>query len=242
MRLVGKSASDVKNTKIISMKVLKNEIVQVISLVAFFILFAVILDEGSFKYIKNKSTEMLVPIDSADKIQDKIIQLTINDSLYKASTIKNQYYVSKQLKHYYMNMAITYNNNYYRFSICFVVYTTLLTIILFLVAAKGWQNTNIFLKAFFLLTTLLTSFYFFVPNVFNNKENLQNNLQKVIVFQRLQSNILSFSNTLNQTDKKKVDSMITSINDTIKYNYNFIINIDPQKVNFTPSDALKLNH
>jgi hypothetical protein len=222
------------------MEFLKKEINQVIVLALVFILFAFILHEGSFKYMENKSSEMLVPIDSADVLQDKIIQSSINDTFYKASTIKNQYYVSKQLKHYYMDMAITYNNNYYRFSICFVVFTTLLTIILFLVAAKGWQNSNIFLKTLFLLTTLLSSFYFFLPNVFSNKENLQNNLQKVIVFQKLQSNIISFSNTLNESDRKKVDSMITNINDTIKNNYNFIINIDPQKVNFSPTDALKV--
>jgi hypothetical protein len=222
------------------MEFLKKELNQVITLGLVYVLFAYALHEGSYKYMENKSTEMLVPIDSADKIQDKIIQSSVNDTFYKATTIKNQYYVSKQLKKYYMNMAVNYNNNYYRFSICFVVFTTLLTIILFLVAAKGWQNTNNFLKALFLLTTLLASFYFFLPNVFNNKENLQNNLGKVIVFQKLQSNIISFSNTLNQTDQRKVDSMITNINDTIKNNYNFIINIDPQKVNFTPSDALKV--
>jgi hypothetical protein len=193
----------------------------------------------SHRFMEDASVKVLRPLRAADSIKSSIIEITLRDSSLKITTLKKQYLVCDSIKRYYLNLGVAYYSNYYSFSICSIVFITLLTIAVFLVANKGWQNSSIILKAFLLSNIVLSSFYYFLPNVLGNKENLKNNMEKVRIFEKIQFDMLSLSYNIMQQDNKRVDSSIASYYDRISINLDFLTNIDDSKLNSEFSTLLK---
>lgn len=224
------------------MELLKNEKSQCFILVLVLLLLGILAQLGSHSFMYHKTNEILKPLSSADSLQYVNFKLTINDSLPKLKTLKSQYETAQEIKSYFMNVALTYYLNYYAFSICSIIFTTLLSIAVFLVANKGWQTSPLILKTFLMTTVVLSSIYYFLPTVLSNKDNIQKNLNKVIVYQKIQSDILSFSSTYNPTDDCKTDTILKSNYDKIVSNFDFIITIDDSKLSSNLQDQLgKLN-
>lgn len=221
------------------MDILKKESFQSFSLVFALLLLAVCIQYNSFGFMKNASKEILTPLEEADSLQENALKFSIQDSTLKLKILCHQYHVSNYIKKYYKNLAVSYYINYYAFSICAILFTTLLTLAVFLVASKGWLNSSQLLKTFLLTTLMISSIYYFLPNVLNNKENFQKNSDKVKVFQKIQTDILIFLNTFNKNDKLKMDSTLTSNYNQIISNYEFITTIDNSKINSNPQDLIK---
>jgi hypothetical protein len=193
----------------------------------------------AFRYMKIASVEALSPLNSADSIQNLIVNGSLIDTSSKIVTLKRQYLISGKIKSYYQGLGVTYYMNYYAFSICSIVFMTLLSIAVFLIANKGWQNSSILLKSFMLTTIVLSSVYYFLPNVLNNNENLKNNMEKVKVFEKIQFDILSFANKVSQMDNSKIDSSIASNYDRISTNLDFLTTIDNSQLNSELTNLLK---
>lgn len=164
-------------------------------------------------YMESTTFKKMTDIHSSDSIfHVSLINILDKNTDRKIIILKNQYDACQKIKDYYNGVGITYFRNYYAFSICSVLFTTLLAIASFLVINDGWQKAGIVLKTFFLTTILISSFYFFLENVLENKKNLATNLQKAKIFQHTQFNILYFANS---PDVAKTDSL----NKFLKNNY-----------------------
>ena len=199
------------------------------------IILAAGIQMSSSNYMKYASNKMLAPLNLVDSIQNQIIENTLKETplnvrTLKVRTLKKQYLISSEIKGYYMKIGIAYYKNYYAFSICSIIFTTFLTIAVFLIANKGWQNSNLILKSFLLTTIVISSIYYFLPNVLNNKENLKNNLEKVRVFGKIQYDILTLSNKIKQIDSVQIDSAITSNYERISKDLDFMSTIDNSKL------------
>jgi hypothetical protein len=191
----------------------------------------------SFKFIKKSSIKSLSFMDTADTLQDLVLNKSSENE--KIKILITQFKISKVLKDYYRNLAVSYYQNYYVFTICSIVYTIILAMFGFLLAGKGWQNSNPNIKTIFLLTTVFASFYYFLPNVLNNRLNLQKNIDSVKIFQKNQFDILSFLNSINKANESETDIFISNIYTTIKDNYDYNISIDTSLLNKNPLDNFK---
>ncbi|MFD2938237.1 hypothetical protein [Spirosoma flavum] len=189
--------------------------------------------------MEKKTNQVTNNLKLIEGTQDSILIISIIKPNIYTEIINRQYKSAKLLKNYYYELAVIYNNNYYKFSACFVVFSALLAVIVFLIAQKGWATSDAIIKVLFLLVSTTASFYYVMPLVFNNKENLQKNIDKIKIFQGLQSDILTFSSSIDKASQKKIDSMIVNINSRIKDNYDFPITIDPTKADIIPSSVLK---
>ncbi|MBK7389087.1 MAG: hypothetical protein IPN13_07890 [Bacteroidetes bacterium] len=221
------------------MEIFKKESFQSFLLALGLLLLAITAQRCSLSFMLTSSNKVLKPLIVADSLQNANLKSLLADSIPKLKTLNIQYQTAQEIKTYYKDLAVSYYVNYYAFSICSILFTTLLTIAIFLVVNKGWQTSQLILKTFLLTTVVLSSIYYFLPNVLNNKENLQKNSDKVKAFQKIQSDILIFSNKYNQADKEKLDSALTSNYEQIILNFDFITTIDNSKLNSNPQDLLK---
>lgn len=219
--------------------ILTNEKYQKIFLVVFLLVTFIGLHQGIRFYMESTTHRIVSKIDLFDLQQDKIIESPVRyDTIYN-NKLKYQYYSSKYLKKYFMELAIIFNENYYKFSICFIVSSILLSISLFLIVQKGWSNSSFFIKEFFLLSVFISSIYYFLPIVLNSQDNIRQNIEKVKIYQGIQLDILSYQNIFDSLNRTQRDTVITNINNRIKNDYDFLISIDPSKVNISPLESIK---
>jgi hypothetical protein len=191
---------------------------------------AVITQKTATSFMHTASIKMLIPLNTVDSIQCQIINNALIDSSLKTSTLKQQFLISREIKSYYKNVSVAYYKNYYAFSICSIFFTTLLTIGGFLIANKGWQNSSIVVKTFVLTTVVLSSVYYFLPKVLNNKENLKSNIEKVAEFEKIQSDILSIANSIKGMEMTQIDSSITSNYKRLSTHLDFLTTIDDSEL------------
>ena len=200
---------------------LKVEANQALLLIVFFAITFTVLDQGSMYYMRRETTFIETKIDKADLVQDKLIPIPSTTDTSKINYLKAQYYMSKHLKKYFMSLAATFNSNYFKFSVCFTVSSILLSIAIFLIVQKGWSLSQYPIKVFFIASVFTSSLYYFLPLVFNNKDNVQKNIDKVKIVQGIQTDIVSYYVSFNNLSKSKQDTVIVQINNRIKDNYDF---------------------
>src|SRR5579883_1733384 len=87
----------------------------------FYFLFALFVHLLSSGFIKKASKNILQPIDQADDLQEEVLK-HLNGNI-KTTVLTNQFNIATQLKNYYRNLAVSYYQNYYVFTICSIVYT-----------------------------------------------------------------------------------------------------------------------
>ncbi len=218
---------------------LKKETVLPFAVVIVLVLTAFIVQNRSMAFMYRTADSILKPLREADTLQEKSLQSILRDTSAKCMIVKSQYETAQKIKVYYRRLSITYYANYYGFSICSIFFTTLLTIAVFLVSNKGWQSSSLILKVLLLTTIFLSSIYYFLPSVLENKENLQKNIEKFVVFQKIESNIVHFSGLMKQSSQATIDSAIASNYNQIASNYDFIVAIDNSKVSFDPTKTLQ---
>lgn len=209
----------------------KDETTRAVGLVLILLLIAAITQLSSLGFMKDASKRVLIPLDYADSVQNTIINIP-NIHSNKIIILKKQYIIATKTKEYYQGIAISYYYNYYAFTICGILFATFLTIAVFLVANKGWQNCSLVLKTFLLANIVLSSIYYFLPNALKNEENLKNNIEKIRMCHDLQTDILSFLNTYyeKETTNKQIDSAIITNFKRISKDRDFLNSIDNSKI------------
>lgn len=185
----------------------------------------------SANYMGNSSIKIISPLNEVDSIQQLIIDQSLTKSTLKTNTLKRQYLICSKIKTYYENISIAYYKYYFAFSLCSIVFTTLVTVGIFLISNKGWKNSDLVLKTFFLTTIVLSSIFYFLSNVMNNKENLNNSTDKIIKLEKIQLDILKVANKIDQLDTLQIDTLIETHYNQISSNLEFITKIDNKQLN-----------
>jgi hypothetical protein len=200
-----------------------------------FLIFTIVVYGVSYKYVNHVSTSALTQINYVDTIETKGMNLTFqHQTNRKILFLENQYKVAGQLKNASKEVATQYFKNYYAFTVCFTLFSAFLSVSVFLVGHKGWQHADDKLKTFLMLSIIFSSFFYFMPKVMNNEQNMYTTIEKQRAFQGIQLDILSF---VNSGDTTRADSMVNRVDNAIKRNYGFMILIDPSAVG-NPIDQL----
>jgi hypothetical protein len=189
----------------------------------------------SYKYVTHVSIGALNQINQVDTIENKGLELTFkNLHSSRLMFLENQYKAAGQLKSSCKEVALLYFKNYYAFTVCFALFSAMLSVSLFLVAHKGWQHADDKLKTFVMLCVVFSSFFYFLPKMMNNESNMYKNIEKQRAYQGIQLDVLTF---VNSGDTARADSMINHVDNAIKKDYGFMIAIDPTAVS-NPLDQL----
>ena len=203
------------------------------------VILAWITQQWSYGFIKTETHKVLSPLYSADSVKNLILTQHLKDTTLKIATLKNQFIICDRVETYFGNLGLFYFNNYYAFSICFIVFITLFIVALFLVITRGWQHLPLVLKSLFLTTLVLSSISYFLPEMLINKNYQRTNMEKVKVFEKIQFDILSLANNINQLNSAAVDSSISSYYSRISENIEFLTTIKDEKLDNELKDVLK---
>ena len=214
----------------------KNSLILAIGL----LIFIIILHSGTVNYMGTEMNKKFDNLKSADTIFLKTSHIAINDSTPSLKCLKNQFLASNEIKKYYFDIASTYYRNYYTFSICSIVFGTFLAISTFLLISKGWGNSTLLIKTFFVSSVLISSFYFLLPTVFKNEDNYKANLEKVKTFNEIQLNILSFSVSKKVNNKDSLSNFISMGYSDISSIFDLgTVEIDTEKLGDDPKKSLQ---
>ncbi len=177
---------------------------------------------------------------SADTVLIQTSKLTIPDSSSNLKCLQNQFDVCGKIKNYYYDVGSTFYRNFYAFSICSILFATILAIATFLLISSGWEKAKPLTRTFFLTSVLISSFYFFLPTVLNNRENYALNLKKGKVFNQIQLNILSFSTKQYSNRADSLSKFLGRTFDDIATNFDLeTIEIHSEKLGDNPQNLLK---
>lgn len=197
--------------------------------------------EGQFKLAANVISETY-------KNRDALIEKAINAE--KGTTkeilqLKEQYVIITEIKKSYLFIARSYSSYNYSFTIFFILFSIASGVLGFLLLKKGWDNTtSYYLKASFLLVFFCSTLFGVLPKVFDNKENIKNNLIKYNYYSGLQLDVYELIKDNNgyikdgsQESLSKLNKKISEITKGIKDNQDLYFDIHIDKV---PVDAKPL--
>jgi hypothetical protein len=206
-----------------------------LTIAIFYILSAVILHALLFRFIKRSSQNSLASMLKADALQEEILHKAKDTE--KLEILKYQFSVASEIKTYYRDLAVSYYQNYFVFTICSVVYTIITGVLVFVITATGWEHASYERKFLFLFTISLASFYYFLPNVLNNKVNLQKNMGGVKIFQGIQMDLLAYVD--NPKPEPDTDAFIANVYKSMQNNYDYNITLDTSLLNKDPINNFK---
>jgi hypothetical protein len=110
----------------------------------------------------------------------------------------------------------------------------LAAVLLFVIIQKGWEDTNALIKTLFFILFAISTFFGIMSVSLSQQENYENNFKQYILYDKVQTNIISFLGTSGKYDSLKnepiIDSFIVSVNNDIKNYSQFFIKIDANKI------------
>lgn len=175
--------------------------------------------------------------------RDSIINNSITnckDDFIQIKKLKEQYLIIECIKQPYLYNAKKYNSYWFSFTIFFCISTVFLGIFTFLIIKDGWEKNNIYIKISFLIFFLVSTITKIMPTVFDNKENIKNNLTKYNYYLGLQLDIYDLicdnKKYIKNNQLDSLDIYISNINRNIKANQDLPFNIQVDKI----EDQVKL--
>jgi Na+/H+-translocating membrane pyrophosphatase len=147
-----------------------------------------------------------------------------------------QYAVLSFFKEHHKELGRVYYSNYYSFNVVLTIATIILAILVFLIANKGWQTSDIFLKISFCTVFFISSLLGILTITLGQKENYESNFKQYLYYDKIQTNIITFVNTTDQYKPSRVanltDSFIVAISSDLRANGQFFMAIDANKISF----------
>ncbi len=96
-----------------------------------------------------------------------------------------------------------YKNNYGLLTL-FPFISAITAIIAFLLLQKGWQSSNVYLKAYFILFTTLTALIGIYPEVYKQTESIDKNLEAYLNHKKIQKSIFNYALTAPLIEKDTI--------------------------------------
>ena len=142
------------------------------------------------------SNDYLLPLIKGDSILLAVVSNSVlKDSLAKKNLVNNVLLIQEEKKHH--KAIFTNLFSYYYATIIILQLLTVATgIFTFLIANKGWKDTNQTLKLTFLILAGATTYYGLFPSIFNQKTTIEKNL----------SSYLEYSNASSAPQNNKIDN------------------------------------
>lgn len=176
---------------------------------------------------------------SRDKLMAEEIS-NLPDSMLKTdqvSKLTGQFFIIDKTKEPYLLMANGANTVLYSSTNMFLICSIIFGMLTFLIAKKGWDNSNNFyLRASFLILFFAASYFGLIPKIFNQKEVGKFNLSKYFEYEKLQTQdydyIKQSASLIAAGRVSKLDSAFSEINAKMIMLYEFTFDIYSDKVPF----------
>ena len=95
-------------------------------------------------------------------------------------------------KKLYQHLFITFGKNNYALLSLFPILSIITAILGFFVAQVGWGQSDHHLRAYFLIFTALTTLVGVFPNVYNQEEAMDRNIEKYNAIVQLQDDVFHY--------------------------------------------------
>tara|TARA_R110001632_G_scaffold45215_3_gene114862 strand:+ start:1708 stop:2394 length:687 start_codon:yes stop_codon:yes gene_type:complete len=189
----------------------------------------------TFGFKKNSSNfeEMsLQSLNHFDQAYDKNIELTkTGASSYltenQKSILLSKISIIEENKSYHLDLIkLLYKNNYALLTL--LPFMSAITAILaFLMIQKGWNGSNLYLKTYFILFTTLTGLVGIYPEVYQQSQSIEKNVQNYLSYKKIQKSIFNYSLTAPILEKESFEfiDFIDKINTQEKKLTNLIFSI-----------------
>lgn len=124
-----------------------------------------------------------------------------------------------------------YKNNYALLTL-FPFLSAITAIIAFLILQRGWNESNVYLKTYFVLFTTITTLVGIYPEVYQQTETIKENLDTFLGYKGIQKTIFSYSLTapLLEKDTIEFNTFLDRINTEEKQLSSIIFSIEKKAV------------
>jgi hypothetical protein len=216
-----------------------NNVAKAIYLCLLIIVLTVIISAFALTTMYRMSSRLYKPIEKSNILREKFFlgdTSQKNIGYPKMQYLKMQYAVLSFFKEHHKELGRVYYSNYYSFNVVLTIATIILAILVFLIANKGWQTSDIFLKISFCTVFFISSFLGIMTITLGQKENYESNFKQYLYYDKIQTNIITFVNTTDQYKPSRIanltDSFIVAISSDLRANGQFFMAIDANKISF----------
>jgi len=182
------------------------------------------------KKFESLSTESLSYLDQAHKENVELVTKLSNTHLSETQRdiLLRKVAIIEQNKLHHIKLIQLLSKNFYALLSMFPFLSAITAMLVFLIVQKGWQESDVYLKAYFILFTFLTSLVGIYPEVYNQSESIELHKKSYINFKRIQKTIFNYALTapIIERDTLPFNEFVDRINTEEKKLNNLIFKIE----------------
>ena len=192
----------------------------------------------SFKMNLNKFEDLSqTSLDFLDQAYKENIDLTKTSSSSILTEKQKEILLRKisiieQNKLHHIDLIKKLSKNNYALLTLFPFLSAITAILVFLIIQKGWDSSNEYLKAYFILFTALTSLVGIYPEVYKQSDSIEKHNKNYINYKKIQKTIFNYSLTAPVLEKDSItfNQFINEINTQEKELINLIFSIEKKSL------------
>lgn len=168
-----------------------------------FIIFSFIYNINLFVRISSTSLDFL---DAEHTERIELTKAAASDSLSaeKVEILLKKITILENSKSHHLDLIKTLSKNKYSLLTLLPITSAITAILVFLILQKGWSNSNIYIKTYFILFTTITSLIGIYPEVYKQTESITKHTESYMKYDKLQKSIFSYSLTAPLLEKDSI--------------------------------------
>ena len=178
-------------------------------------------------------------IDSVNFHKSSSIIRLINKPIYE-SILNNQAELNAEHIIYSIKQSFYHLSFYKGLISVIIVFTTLMSISIFMISHKGWNGSSIQIKVFALTVIILLGLANLINTVIKPKQSFNAYAQSVKKSSDNQIKIFNLINDYNKIPMEKMDSVISRNFNDLNSNVDLLPNIDEEKISSSSIDIKKV--
>lgn len=190
-----------------------------------------LMNRNKFEEISHKSLSFV------NSAYDKNVELTKASSSDSLSTeqvdilLKKIAVIEQNKLHHIDSLKMLSKNNYALLTLLPFM-SAITAVLIFLIIQKGWNETDDYLKTYFILFTVLTSLIGIYPEVYDQSNNIEKHMESYINYKKIQKTIFNYSLTapVIEKDTLRFNQFINEVNTKEKELINLIFSIEKKSL------------
>ena len=181
----------------------------------------------------SKKSNIIENIDSTKSAEViRLVNKPIYDEILNTQAKLNSEQIIYSIKQSYYHLSF-YNG----LIAVIIVFTTLMSISIFMISHKGWNGSSVYVKVFGLTVIILLGLANLINTVVKPKENFNTYVQGVKKSSANQIKIFDMINDYNRIPAEKMDSVVSKNFEDLNYNVELLPNIDEEKLSSSSIDV-----
>lgn len=182
---------------------------------------------------KNNIIDNIGDTKSAEVI--RLVNKPIYDEILNTQAKLNSEQIIYSIKQSYYHLSF-YNG----LIAVIIVFTTLMSISIFMISHKGWNGSSVYVKVFGLTVIVLLGLANLINTVVKPKENFKTYVQGIKKSSSNQIKIFDMINDYNRISAEKMDSVVTKNFEDLNFNVELLPNIDEEQLSSSSIDVTEV--